>query len=56
MEGKTCSTCDYFVHHYRKGKRGYIPVAWSHCTEPRIKPRSTETPACGRYRAAGEGA
>lgn len=56
MEEKTCSTCAYFVRHYRKEKNGYFPVAWGHCTQPRTKPRPTETSACGHYRAAGEGA
>lgn len=54
MEKETCSTCAYFVQHYRKGKRRYFSVAWGHCTEPRIKPRSTENPACAHYRPAGE--
>lgn len=52
----TCKTCTYFIQHYRKGKRQYFSVAWGHCTEPRIKPRSTETPACAHYRPSEENA
>ncbi len=55
MENKTCQTCTYFVQHYRKGKRGYFPVAWGHCTEPRTKPRATATPACAHYREVEKG-
>lgn len=52
MEEKTCKTCAHFVQHYRKAKRGYWPVAWGHCTTPRIKPRYDDHPACQHYREA----
>lgn len=55
MEQKTCKTCAHFVQHYRKAKRKYWPVAWGHCTKPRIKPRCDENPACEHYRAVEEG-
>lgn len=52
MSEKTCKTCVHFIQHYRKAKRKYYPVAWGHCTEPRIKPRYDATPACQHYREA----
>ena len=55
MEAKYCKNCAYFVQHYCKIKRKYLPVVWGHCIEPRIKPRYEETPACERWRPCGGG-
>jgi len=47
---KTCKTCAYFIQHYRKDEDRYRPVAWGHCTFPRIKARPVEKAACEHYR------
>ena len=52
----TCATCEHFVRHYIRQTRGlYCPIKSGHCTYPRIKSRSTDTPACPHFTARTQG-
>ena len=50
-EAKTCESCWYFKQHYvRSAVNHYMPIDRGHCVHPRLKDRTVQTPACGRYR------
>ena len=50
-EAKTCESCWYFKQHYvRSAGNHYTPIDRGHCVHPRLKDRTVQTPACGRYR------
>lgn len=50
MEEKaTCGNCVYFVRHYIRNGRKFQPLSFGHCTYPRIKSRTDETPACDKF-------
>ncbi|MGM9670145.1 MAG: hypothetical protein ACI3XD_01025 [Oscillospiraceae bacterium] len=51
---RTCETCAYFLQHYIRYKKRYRAIAFGHCTEPRIKVRKIDTPACARYKRGSE--
>ena len=51
----TCKTCQHYVPHYTRSARGvYHRLYCGHCTEPRIKDRREDTPACPHYRPRKE--
>ena len=48
---KNCESCQYFVKHYIRYDDGrYIPIMDGHCTEPRLKRRTEDTPACVHWK------
>lgn len=50
VEKTTCQTCRYFIRHYVCLTPGlYTPIRQGHCTEPRLKARRDDTPACSHY-------
>ena len=51
----TCKTCQHYIPHYIRFARGvYHRLHRGHCTEPRIKDRDENTPACSHYRPREE--
>ena len=54
MEPKTCADCTHFVKHYIKMKKRYFPINAGHCTYPRLKDRTTKTPACANFTDANQ--
>ena len=51
MNEKNCGSCQYFVKHYIRYDDGrYVPIMDGHCTEPRLKRRTEDTPACMHWK------
>ena len=49
-EQKTCETYRYFYRHYvRRSGTKFMPLNRGHCSEPRARDKTIDTPACHRY-------
>ena len=50
QQEKTCETCRYMYTHYTISKEGrFIKVKCGHCTNPDVRPKSPDDPACPNY-------
>ena len=51
MQEPTCKDCRHFRQHYIKFREGrYEPITCGHCVYPRLKHRTTDTPACFHFK------
>ncbi len=51
MSLNTCKSCKYFRQHYVKFGKRYNACGGGHCVFPKVKPRRTDSPACGYFEA-----
>ena len=49
MLNETCKDCEYFMRHYIKRAKRYVPLIYGHCMEPRLKNRDINHPACEKF-------
>ncbi len=46
----TCETCRHFYRHYvRVGNHKYRALDCGHCSNPRCRDKTVDTPACQRF-------
>ena len=49
-DGEVCEHCKHFRRHYvRTGSHQYVPTVVGHCVRPRLRDKTVDTPACGRF-------
>jgi len=49
-EEKVCKGCRYFKQHYVRAPRsGYMSTDCGHCSNPRLREKKPDTPACTRF-------
>lgn len=47
---KSCEHCKHFHRHYVKfGHNKYAPLSCGHCSNPHLRDKKAETPACHRF-------
>ena len=49
-QSQRCEHCKHFHRHYVKiGRSKYSPLYCGHCSNPHLRDKTVETPACHRF-------